>query len=81
MKKRLGAFWSRAAPIVKQFFRVFVHSLGAYLEDLLALVAGGCFVSAAYELLGGSWSKAVAGGYLLACAIVVARAKGGGGRS
>ncbi len=46
-----------------------------YLDDLLALASGGCFVAAAYELAGTGWAKAVAGCCLMVYAIVVARAR------
>lgn len=49
-----------------------------YLDDLLALVAGGCFVAAAYELVGAGWAKAVAGVCFLGYAIVVAKARKAG---
>lgn len=46
-----------------------------YLDDLLALSAGGCFVAAAYDLFGPGLAKAVAGVCFLGYAIVVAKAR------
>lgn len=52
-----------------------LKAVAVYLDDLLALVAGGCFVAAAYELAGAGWAKAVAGVCFLGYAIVVAKAR------
>lgn len=46
-----------------------------YLDDLLALASGICFVASAYELAGAGWAKATAGVCLLFFSIMVARAK------
>lgn len=52
-----------------------LKAVAMYLDDLLMLAAGGCFVAATYELAGAGWAKAVAGACLLGYAMVVARAK------
>ena len=49
--------------------------LALYLDDLLLLAGGACFVRAAWELGGRS-----AGGCLVAYAVVIARARRGGRR-
>ncbi len=51
--------------------------LVTYLDDLLTLGAGGCFVAGAWEAWGRPAGLAVAGACLLGYALVVARAKGG----
>lgn len=58
--------------------RGILSAVAQYLDDLLALAAGGCFVASAYELAGTGWAKATAGVCLLVYAVVVARAKRGG---
>lgn len=62
--------WSRAAPVRK--------ALVLYLEDLLLLAAGICFVFAAAERGGRPAALAVAGTWLAIYAVVIARAKRGG---
>ena len=56
------------------------HGLALYLDDLLLLAGGACFVRAAWELGGRPAALLVAGGCLVAYALVIARARGGGGR-
>lgn len=51
--------------------------VGKYLDDLLLVAAGICFVVAVAELLGRSWALLVAGIWLAVYAWIVARAKGG----
>lgn len=51
-----------------------------YLDDLLLLAGCGCFVRAAWEAWGRPAALAVAGTCLVAYALVIARARGGGGR-
>ena len=46
------------------------HGLALYLDDLLLLAGCGCFVRAAWE----AWGRPAA------YALVIARARGGGGR-
>jgi len=54
--------------------------LGLYLDDLLLLAGGGCFVGAAWEIGGRPAALAAAGVCLAVYAVVVARSRGGGGR-
>lgn len=54
--------------------------LALYLDDLLLLAGGACFVRAAWELGGRSAALLVAGGCLVAYAVVIARARRGGRR-
>ena len=54
--------------------------LALYLDDLLLLAGCGCFVRAAWEGWGRPAALAVAGTCLGAYALVIARARGGGGR-
>lgn len=56
------------------------HGLALYLDDLLLLAGCGCFVRAAWEAWGRTAALAVAGTCLVAYALVIARARGGGGR-
>ena len=54
--------------------------LALYLDDLLLLAGGACFVRAAWELGGRPAPLLVAGGCLVAYAVVIARARRGGKR-
>ena len=57
-----------------------VRVLGLYLDDLLLLAGGGCFVRAALDLGGRPAALATAGVCLTAYAVMVARSRGGGSR-
>ncbi len=57
-----------------------VRALGLYLDDLLLLVGGGCFVRAALDLGGRPAALVTAGVCLTAYAVVVAKSRGGGRR-
>ncbi len=57
-----------------------VRTLGLYLDDLLLLAGGGCFVRAALDLGGRPAALVTAGVCLTAYAVVVARSRGGGRR-
>ena len=57
-----------------------VRALGLYLDDLLLLAGGGCFVRAALDLGGRPAALVTAGVCLTAYAVVVARSRGGGRR-
>lgn len=57
-----------------------VRTLGLYLDDLLLLAGGVCFVRAALDLGGKPAALVTAGICLTAYAVVVARSRGGGGR-
>lgn len=54
--------------------------LALYLDDLLLLAGGACFVQSAWELGGRPAALLVAGGCLVAYAVVIARARRGGRR-
>ncbi len=79
MKERLRAFWKRASPRAKGLLQTLARVLAMYLDDLLMVASGVCFVSAASGLFGAEVAKVVAGVCLLVYAVVVARAKRGGG--
>lgn len=53
-------------------------ALGLYLDDLLLLAGGVCFVRAALDLAGRPAALATAGVCLTVYAVVVARSRGGG---
>lgn len=53
-------------------------TLALYLDDLLLLAAGGCFVAAAWEAWGRPAALAAAGVCLAAYALIIARSRGGG---
>ena len=57
-----------------------VRTLGLYLDDLLLLAGGVCFVRAALDLGGRPAALVTAGVCLTAYAVVVARSRGGGRR-
>ena len=57
-----------------------VRGLALYLDDMLLLAGGVCFVKAALDLGGRPAGLAVAGACLTAYAIVVAKSRGGGSR-
>lgn len=63
---------------VLRLCRAVRRSLGLYLDDLLLLAGGACFVAAAREAWGRPAALAVAGACLVVYAIMVARARGGG---
>lgn len=79
MKEHLKALRGRASRLEMAAIRAVGCWFGTYLDDLLLLAAGICFVSAADGLLGPEWAKVVAGVALLSYAAIVARAKRGGG--
>ena len=54
--------------------------LALYLDDLLLLAGGAFFVGAAWELGGRPAALLVAGGCLVAYAVVIAKARRGGRR-
>ena len=55
-------------------------TLWLYLDDLLLLAGSACFVRAAWELGGRPAALLVAGGCLVAYAVVIAKARRGGRR-
>lgn len=65
---------------ITQGLRVAARTLGLYLDDLLLLAGGACFVLAALDLGGRPAALATAGACLTAYAVVVARSRGGGRR-
>lgn len=56
------------------------RALALYLDDLLLLAGGVCFVRAALDVGGRPAALAVAGVCLTAYAVLVARSRGGGSR-
>ena len=56
------------------------RTLGLYLDDLLLLAGGVCFVQAAIDLGGRPAALVTAGVCLTVYAVVVARSRGGGRR-
>ena len=56
------------------------RGLALYLHDPLLLAGGACFVRAAWELGGRPAALLVAGGCLVAYAVVIAKARRGGRR-
>ena len=70
MKKRIRTFWTRARPLLP----VLAGWLGLYLDDLLMVSGGVCFVSAAALRWGAAAGLATAGGCLVLFSVLVARA-------
>lgn len=79
MKEKLNHIWSRAAPVSLRAVRRALGAIGLYLDDLLFLSAGVCFVRAAGMQWGETAALAVTGVCCLAYAVVIARSRGGGG--
>ena len=73
MKEKKTTIWSRAAPVLRRW-------LVTYIEDMLLLCGGACFVAAAGLQFGLAAALAVAGLCLSVYAVVIARAKRGGDR-
>ena len=69
-------FW----PGLLRVIRAVIGYLGLYLDDLLLIAGGGCFVQAAFDLGGRPAALATAGVCLTVYAMVVARSRGGGRR-
>lgn len=78
MRDRMKMAWGVTAPKLAAGLRALRRGLALYLDDLLMLAGGVCFVSAAAELGRGA-ALAVAGVCLVAYAVVIARARRGGG--
>lgn len=76
MKETLA--WLRGRTV--RAIRAAVRTLGLYLDDLLFLAGGVCFVQAAFELDGRPAALITAGVCLTVYAVVVARSRGGGQR-
>ncbi len=74
MKKQIGKIWARARPAL-------LALLGLYLDDLLLVAAGACFVAAAGRAFGESAALAVAGVCFLGYGVVVAKARKGDGQA
>ena len=70
--------WGRAAPWLRRRCAALGRTLALYLDDLLLLGGGVCFVCAAYERMGRPAALAVAGVCLVAYALVIARSRRGG---
>lgn len=73
MKETLG--WLRGRTV--RVIRAVVNVLGLYLDDLLLLAGGMCFVRAALDLGGRPAALITAGVCLTAYAFMVARSRGG----
>ena len=80
MKEKLKQIWSRAAPAARSAAARVLRTIALYLDDLLFLAAGVCFVRAAGQQWGNTAALAVAGVCCLAYAVVIARSRRGGGR-
>lgn len=80
MIDKLKPIWSRAAPPARGAVLAAGRVIGLYLDDLLFLAAGVCFIRAAGMQWGDTAALAVAGVCCLAYALVIAMAKKGGGR-
>lgn len=81
--RRIGGFelketWSRLLSRMGRGLRTAGRLLGLYLDDLLLLAGGVCFVRAAFDLGGRPVALVTAGVCLTVYAVVVARSRGGG---
>ena len=76
--RKIGGFDVRER--IGRGLRRVVRGLALYLDDMLLLAGGVCFVKAALDLGGRPAGLAVAGACLTAYAIVVAKSRGGGSR-
>ena len=76
VKETLARLRSRTFRVT----RAVVNVLGLYLDDLLLLAGGVCFVQAALDLGGRPAALVTAGVCLTVYAVVVARSRGGGRR-
>ena len=74
--RKIGGFDVRER--IGRGLRRVVRGLALYLDDMLLLAGGVCFVKAALDLGGRPAGLAVAGACLTAYAIVVAKSRGGG---
>ena len=70
MKKPKKTVWARARPLLAAF----LSWLGLYLDDLLMVSGGVCFVSAAALRWGAAAGLTTAGGCLVLFSVLVARA-------
>ena len=66
-------FW----PALLRVIRAVIGYLGLYLDDLLLIAGGGCFVQAAFDLGGRPAALVTAGVCLTVYAVLVARSRGG----
>ena len=76
VKEKLKTIWSRAAPAIRKVVRTLV----LYMDDLLLIGAGTCFILGAQEAFGKAAALAVSGVWLSLYAVVIARARRGGRR-
>ncbi len=76
VKETLARLRGRIVRVI----RAAVNMLGLYLDDLLLLSGGVCFVQAAFDLGGQPAALITAGSCLTAYAVVIARSRGGGSR-
>jgi len=73
MEEKRRNIWSRAAPVLRKAVRTLV----LYLDDLLLIGAGTCFVLGAQEAFGRAAALVVSGVWLSLYAVVIARARRG----
>lgn len=74
-EKEKCQIWAQARRLLTGFLQVLV----LYLDDLLLIGGGYCFVTAAWDALGRPMGLAVAGACLWIGALVIARSRKGGG--
>ena len=74
-EKEKCRIWARACRKLKALLKV----LGLYLDDLLLIGGGCCFVTAAWEYAGRPAGLAVSGICMCILALVIARGRKGGG--
>ena len=67
----MSTFYPRIGEFDMKMLRRLGHGLALYLDDLLMLAGGGCFVRAAWEAWGRPAALAVAGVCLVAYAVAV----------
>lgn len=86
MKQKKKQIWSRAAPILAAGGRRALalaqggtRVIGLYLDDLLLVGGGVCFTRAAWEALGRPGALVVGGISMVVYAMVIAKARRGGG--
>lgn len=66
-------------PIWAQARKLLLPVLALYLDDLLLIGGGCCFVAAAWEYAGRPAGLAAAGAWMCIFALVIARSRKGGG--
>lgn len=74
-EKEKCPIWAQACKLMSHVLQVLV----LYLDDLLLIGGGCCFVAAAWEYAGRPAGLAVAGAWMCIWALVIARSRKGGG--